>query len=153
HQLCVPMVDRLDRLPVPQRDALAVTFGLRPGAVPDRFLVGLAVLGLVSEVAEERPLLCVIDDGQWLDRISAQTLAFVARRVLADSVVLLFAVRGADASFVGLPELVLEGLDESDARELLRSAIPGRLDERVAGQLVAETRGNPLALLELPHGL
>ena len=153
HQLCAPLLDRLDRLPGPQRDALETTFGLSAGAVPDRFFVGLAVLGLLSEAAEERPLLCVIDDAQWLDRASAQALAFVARRLLAESVVMLFAAREPSDEFAGLPELVVEGLADADARALLASVIPGRLDERVADQLLAETRGNPLALLELPRGL
>jgi DNA-binding CsgD family transcriptional regulator len=153
HQVCAPMLDRLDRLPGPQRDALAVTFGLSEGAVPDRFFVGLAVLGLLAEVAEDRPLVCVVDDAQWLDRASAQALAFVARRLLAESVVLLFGGREPCEEFAGLPELVVGGLWESDARELLRSVIRWSLDERVADQIVAETRGNPLALLEMPRGL
>jgi len=153
HQLCAPMLDRVVGLPAPQRDALATTFGLSAGAVPDRFFVGLAVLGLLSEAAAERPLLCVIDDAQWLDRASAQALAFVARRLLAESVVMLFAAREPGDEFQGLPELVVTGLLESDARDLLRSAIPGRLDDRVADRIIAEARGVPLALLELPRGL
>jgi DNA-binding CsgD family transcriptional regulator len=153
HQLCAPMLDGLDRLPGPQRDALATTFGFSAGAVPNRFLVGLAVLGLLSEVAEERPLLCVVDDAQWLDRASAQGLAFVARRLLAESVLMVFAAREPGEELRGLPELVVEGLRKSDARELLRSVIPGPLDDAVCEQLVGETRGNPLALLELPRGL
>jgi DNA-binding CsgD family transcriptional regulator len=153
HHLCAPMLDRLDRLPGPQRDALATTFGLSAGPVPDRFLVGLAVLGLLSEVAEERPLLCVVDDAQWLDRASAQALAFVARRLLAESVLMVFAAREPGQELRGLPELVVEGLPRSDARELLRSVIPGPFDDAVRDQLVVETRGNPLALLELPRGL
>jgi DNA-binding CsgD family transcriptional regulator len=153
HQLCAPMLGRLDRLPAPQRDALAVTFGLAAGAVPDRFLVGLAVLGLLSEVADERPLVCVIDDAQWLDQASAQTLAFVARRLLADAVVLLFSAREPSKELLGLPELVVKGLRRSDARELLRSVVPGRLDERIREQIVAETHGNPLALIEWTRGL
>jgi DNA-binding CsgD family transcriptional regulator/tetratricopeptide (TPR) repeat protein len=153
HQLCAPMLDRLERLPGPQRDALATTFGLSVGAAPDRFLVGLATLSLLSDVAEERPLLCVIDDAQWLDRASAQALAFVARRLQAESVVMVFATRAPSGELAGLPELVVEGLRHADARKLLASVIPGRLDERVADQLVAETRGNPLALLELPRGV
>jgi DNA-binding CsgD family transcriptional regulator len=153
HQLCMPLLDWLDRLPGPQRDALLVTFGLRAGPVPDRFLVALAVLGLLSEVAEERPLVCVVDDAQWLDRASAQCVAFVARRLLAESVVMLFAARKRSDVFAGLPELVVEGLRGADARSLLVSVIPGRLDEGVADELLAETRGNPLALLELPRGL
>jgi DNA-binding CsgD family transcriptional regulator len=153
HQLCTPLLDRLDDLPSPQRDALATTFGLSAGAVPNRFFVGLAVLGLLSEAAEVHPLLCVIDDAQWLDRASAQALAFVARRMLADSVVMLFAARERNDEFAGVPELVLGGLGDADARALLASVIPGRLDDRVADALVAETGGNPLALLELPRGL
>jgi DNA-binding CsgD family transcriptional regulator/tetratricopeptide (TPR) repeat protein len=153
HQLCAPMLDRLDRLPGPQREALETTFGVSAGAAPDRFLVGLATLSLLSEVADERPLLCVIDDAQWLDRASAQALAFVARRLQADSVVMLFATREPSGELAGLPELVVGGLRHADARKLLASVIPGRLDERVADQLVSETRGNPLALLELPRGL
>jgi DNA-binding CsgD family transcriptional regulator len=153
HQLCAPLLDRLERLPAPQRDALGITFGDGVGSVPDRFLVGLAVLGLLSESAEERPLLCVVDDAQWLDRASASTLAFVARRLLAEPVVMLFAARDPGDEFAGLPELVIEGLGDADARALLASVIPGRLDQRVADVVLAETRGNPLALLELPRGL
>ncbi len=153
HQLCAPLLDRLDRLPGPQRDALQTTFGLHAGRVPDRLLVGLAILGLLSEVAEERPVLCVVDDAQWLDRASAQTLTFVARRLLAESVVMLFAARERSDLFGGVPELIIEGLRGGDARSLLVSVIPGRLDEGVADGLLAETRGNPLALLELPRGL
>ncbi|HUE27082.1 MAG TPA: AAA family ATPase [Solirubrobacteraceae bacterium] len=153
HQLCGPVLDRLERLPVPQSKALLTTFGLRAGLVPDRFLVGLAVLTLLSEVADERPLVCVVDDAQWLDRASAQCVAFVARRLLAESVVMLFAAREQSDLFAGLPKLVVEGLRGADARSLLVSVIPGRLDEGVAHELLAETRGNPLALLELPRGL
>jgi DNA-binding CsgD family transcriptional regulator len=153
HQLCGPVLDRLDRLPGPQRDALATTFGLSAGAVPDRLLVSLATLSLLSEVAEDRPLLGLIDDAQWLDRASAQALVFVARRLLAESVVMLFVAREPSDAFTGVPELVVQGLQDADARALLASAIPGRLDERVADQLLSETRGNPLALLELPREL
>jgi DNA-binding CsgD family transcriptional regulator len=153
HQLCAPAFDGLDRLPGPQRDALAITFGLNAGPVPDRFLVGLATLNLLSEVAQERAMLCVIDDAQWLDRASAQALAFVARRLQTESLVMLFATRAPTAELAGLPELVVEGLDDADARGLLASVIPVPLDERVADQLVAEVHGNPLALLELPRGL
>ncbi|MET8655146.1 helix-turn-helix transcriptional regulator [Nocardia aurea] len=157
HQLCAPMTEHLDRLPGPQRDALAVAFGLSTGSAPDRFLVGLAVLSLLAEVAEEQPLICVIDDAQWLDQVSAQTLAFVARRLLAEQVALVFAVRtptpeGGDP-LAGLPELAVQGLRDGDARALLESVIPGRLDERVVDRIVSEARGNPLALLELPRGL
>jgi DNA-binding CsgD family transcriptional regulator len=153
HQLCSPMLDRLERLPKPQRDALETTFGLSRGAVPDRFIVGLAVLSLLSEVAEERPVLCVVDDAQWLDRASAQALAFAARRLLAEPVAMLFAAREPSDQFTGLPELVLEGLRGVDARELLGSVISGPVDERVVDQVIAEARGNPLALLELPRAL
>jgi DNA-binding CsgD family transcriptional regulator len=153
HQLCAPVLDRLDGLPGPQRDALATTFGLSAGAVPDRFFVGLAVLGLLSGAAEDRPLLCVIDDAQWLDLASAQALAFVARRMLAEPVVMLFAAREPNDLLAVLPDLVVGELGDADARALLASVIPGRLDERIADQLLAETRGNPLALLELPRGL
>src|SRR3954447_18584012 len=155
HQLCGPMLDRLDRLPPPQRDALTTAFGLSAGDPPDRFLVGLAVLSLLSEVAEDGPLVCVVDDAQWQDRASAQTLAFVARRFLAEAVGLVFAVREPSPTqdLEGLPELVVGGLDEGDASALLQSAIPGRLDERVNDRILAEARGNPLALLELPRGL
>ena len=153
HQLCAPMLDRFERLPGPQRDALATTFGLNLGAVPHRFLVGLAVLSLLSEVAEEQPLLCVVDDGQWLDEASAQVLGFVARRLLAESVAVVFAMREPSEEFRGLPELVVEGLRDEDACELLASVIRGPLDDRIRDRIVAETRGNPLALLELPRGL
>src|ERR671931_1146468 len=155
HQLCGPMLDRLDRLPAPQRDALATAFGLSAGDPPDRFFVGLAVLSLLSEVAGDRPLVCVVDDAQWQDRASAQTLAFVARRLLAEGVGLVFAVREPSPTedLAGVPELVVDGLDDGDASALLHSAIPGRLDERVTDRIVAEAHGNPLALLELPRGL
>src|SRR3954463_530370 len=152
-QLCAPMLDRLDRLPGPQQDALGVAFGLRAGDVPDRFLVGLAVLSLFSEVAQEQPLLCVVDDAQWLDRASAQALVFVARRLLAESVALVFVTREPRDELVGLPKLAVEGLASRDARALLSSAVRVPLDERVRDRLVAETRGNPLALWELPRGL
>jgi DNA-binding CsgD family transcriptional regulator len=153
HQLCLPMLDRLERLPAPQREALAVTFGLHEGALPDRFFVGVAVLALLSEVTEGRPLLCVVDDAQWLDTASAHALAFVARRLLAESAVMLFASREPAEELDGLPELVVEGLGAPDARELLASVIPWPLDEQVREQIVAETRGNPLAVLELPRGV
>src|ERR1700722_16068848 len=153
HQLLASMLDRLDWLPGPQREALRTAFGLSAGPVPDRFLVGLAVLGLVSEVAAERPLVCVVDDEQWLDRASAQTLGFVARRLPAEPVGLVFGARVAGVELAGLPELVVQGLPEEDARALLDSALTGPLDRRVRDLIVAETRGNPLALLELPRGL
>ena len=153
HQLCAPMLDQLDRLPGPQSDALAAAFGVAVGAAPDPFLVGLAVLGLLSEVAEEQPLVCVVDDAQWLDGASAQVLGFVSRRLLAESVALVIAMRGDEKEWAGLPELVVTGLDDRDARALLESAVSGRLDARVRDRIVGETRGNPLALLELPLGL
>jgi DNA-binding CsgD family transcriptional regulator/tetratricopeptide (TPR) repeat protein len=152
-QLCAPMLGRLDRLPVPQRDALGVAFGLRAGDAPDRFLVGLAVLSLLAEVAEEQPVLCVVDDAQWLDRASAQALLFVARRLLAESVALVLVTREPGDDLEGLPRLVVEGLGDGDARALLGSVLRVPLDERVRERIVAETRGNPLALLELPRGL
>src|SRR5437588_2287835 len=151
-QLCAPMLDRLDRLPAPQQDALGVAFGLRAGDAPDRFLVGLAVLSLLAEAAEEQPLLCVIDDAQWLDRVSAQALVFVARRLLAESVALLLVTRDPGEDLEGLPRLAVEGLRNGDARALLGSVLGVPLDERVRERIVAETRGNPLALLELPRG-
>ena len=155
HQLCAPLLDRLSRLPDPQSDALRTAFGLSTGEPPDRFLVGLAVLSLLAGVAEDRPLICVIDDAQWLDLISAQTLSFVARRLLAERVALVFAVREPSDGFelAGLPEIVVRGLADGDARALLDSVIVGPVDERVRDRIVAETRGNPLALLELPRGL
>jgi len=153
HQLCAPLLDRLERLPAPQRDALGIAFGLREGAAPDRFLVGLAVLTLLSEAAGDRPLLCLVDDAQWLDRASAQVLAFAARRLLADPVGLIFAARDPGEQLGGLPDLEVRGLRDADARRLLRSVVRVRLDEQVWDRIVAETQGNPLALLELPRGL
>ncbi|GGJ34885.1 transcriptional regulator [Streptomyces brasiliensis] len=155
HQLCAPFLDHLGRLPAPQRDALGTAFGLSTGSPPDRFLVGLAVLSLLAEVAEKEPLICVVDDAQWLDKVSAQTLAFVARRLLAERVGLVLAVRepSLECELAGLPQLTVGRLSDSDARALLASVIPGRLDERVRNRIVAETQGNPLALLELPRGL
>ena len=154
HQLCATLLDRLDRLPPPQRDALGTAFGLTSGTRPDRFLVGLASLSLLSDAVDQEPLLCLIDDAQWLDQSSAQVLAFVARRLKAESIALFFAEREPVEldSLAGLPELRLEGLSDVHARELLGSVVSGPLDERVAERIVAETHGNPLALLELPHG-
>src|ERR1700735_3383064 len=152
-QLCAPMLDKLAALPDPQRAALGVAFGLMRGAAPDRFVVGLAVLSLLSEVAEQQPLLCVIDDAQWLDRASALVLAFVARRLLAEPVALVLAARDEGEEFRGLPELLVGGLGAGDARELLGSVLRGPLDERGRDSILAETRGNPLALLELPRGV
>ena len=153
HQMCASVLDCLGRLPGPQRDALGTAFGLRAGPAPDHFLTGLAVLSLLAEAAADRPLVCVIDDAQWLDRASAQVLAFAARRLLAESVLAILATREPDRDLHGLPELVVEGLRRADALELLASAVRWPLDERVAEQIVADTRGNPLALLELPSGV
>jgi DNA-binding CsgD family transcriptional regulator len=155
HQLCASLLGRLDRLPDPQRNALATAFGLSAGVAGDRFLVGLAILSLLSEAAEERPLLCIVDDAQWLDQTSAQILGFVARRLLAESVAMIFAVRGPslDSELGSLPVMVIPGLSDVHARELLDSVTPGRLDERVRDRIIAESRGNPLALVELPKGL
>jgi tetratricopeptide (TPR) repeat protein len=153
HQLCAPMLGHLDGIPGPQQDALRTAFGLAAGPPPDRFFVGLAVLSLLSEVATERPLICVIDDEQWLDRASAQALGFVARRLAADPVGLVFAAREPGSELAGLPELEVDGLRDADARALLASVLAGPLDARVRDRIVAETRGNPLALLELPRGL
>jgi DNA-binding CsgD family transcriptional regulator len=153
HQLCAPMLDRLDTLPEPQRKALSVALGLAPGDSPDRFLVALAVLSLLSAVAEQQPLAGLVDDAQWLDDASDQVLGFVARRLLAESVAIVFAVREPSKrrEFAGVPELRLGGLGEDDAGALLASAVPGRLDNRVRDRIVAETRGNPFALVELPR--
>jgi len=153
HQLCLPLLNRLGQLPAPQREALEVAFGTSAGAAPDRFFVGLAVLGLLSNAASERPLLCVVDDAQWLDQASAQTLTFVARRLFADPVGLVFAVRETGEELRGLPQLEIEGLSNGDARTLLSSVLRFPLDERMVDRIVAETGGNPLALLELPAGL
>ena len=153
HQLCAPMLDRLQFLPAPQRTALRTAFGLGPGSAPDRFLVGLAVLSLLADTASEHPLICVVDDEQWLDQASAQVLGFVARRLEAESVGLVFAARVPGDELAGLPELVVEGLPEAEARALLEAALTGPLDAPVRDRLVAETGGNPLALLELPRGL
>jgi DNA-binding CsgD family transcriptional regulator len=153
HQLCGPMLDRLRRLPAPQREALEIVFGLSAGGAPDRFLVGLAVLGLFSEVADDCPLLFVIDDAQWLDEASASTLAFVARRLLAEPVGIVFAARQPGEQLQHLAQLEVDGLSDQDARALLVSAVRFRLDQQVRERIIAETRGNPLALLELPRGL
>ena len=155
HALCAPMLDRLEHLPGPQRDALSTAFGLNAGPPPDRFLVGLAVLSLLADAAEQEPLVCIVDDAQWLDRVSAQTLAFVGRRLLAERVGLVFAVRepGGEHVLEGLPELVVEGLAADHARLLLDAVIPGPLDERVKARILGEAGGNPLALTELPRGV
>ncbi len=152
-QLCAQMFDGLDRLPDPQREALGVVFGLRAGEAPDRFLVGLAGLSLLADAAGKQPLVCVIDDAQWLDRASAQAMGFVARRLLAEQAALVVATREPGGQFRGLPELAVGGLGVGDARELLASVIRRPLDERVQERFIAEAGGNPLALLELPQGL
>jgi hypothetical protein len=155
HQLCALMLGLREGLPGPQRNALETAFGLRSGPPPDRFVVGLAILGLLSEAAEDQPLICVVDDVQWLDETSSLSLALVARRLLAESVGLVFAVRRSYEmrELDGLPELLLGGLKDGDAQALLDSAWPGRLDEQVRDRVIAESRGNPLALIELPRGL
>ncbi|MEU1274169.1 AAA family ATPase [Streptomyces sp. NPDC005799] len=153
HQLCVPLLDRLPNLPEPQRAALETVFGLRTGTPPERFLVGLAVLGLLSDASEGQPLLCVVDDAHWMDRVSAQVLGFVARRLLAESVALVFGARERAQDLLGLPELEVTGLHDADARALLDSVTYSALDAQVRDRIVAETRGNPLALLELPRCL
>jgi DNA-binding CsgD family transcriptional regulator len=155
HALCAPMLGHLEHLPSPQRDALSTAFGLSAGPPPDRFFVGLAVLSLLADAAEEQPLVCIVDDAQWLDRVSAQTLAFVARRLLAERVGLVFALRksGDEDVLDGLPELEIEGLTADEAQQLLDATIPGPLDERVQARILSEAGGNPLALLELPRGL
>src|SRR3954465_624334 len=156
HQLCASMLDRLDALPAPQREALCVALGLVAGEVPDRFLVGLAVLSLLAAVGEGRPLLCLVEDAQWLDAASSQVLGLVARRVRAESVAIVVALREAESgppvtrNFDGLPELRLEGLNDEDAGALLATVVTGRLDDHVGARIVAGPAGNPLALRELP---
>jgi DNA-binding CsgD family transcriptional regulator len=152
-QLCSSALDRLERLPGPQRDALSAAFGMTAGTGTERFLVGLATLSLFSKMAEEQPLICVVDDSHWLDRESAQALAFVARRLMSEPIVMLFATREYDDDLAGLPELVIEGLADEDAAELLSSVISAPVSPSVRQHIIAETRGNPLALLELPRGL
>jgi len=155
HQMCGPILGLRERLPAPQCGALETVFALRSGVAPDRFLVGLAVLGLLAEAAGERPLLCVVDDAQWLDSASAQTLAFVARRLGSESVGLVFAARSEDEVPVlaGLPELTVGGLADDEARALLDATVRRPVDERIRRRILAEAHGNPLALLELPKGL
>jgi DNA-binding CsgD family transcriptional regulator len=153
HQLCGPILDRLDALPSPQQEALEIVFGRSVGVAPDRFLVGLGVLSLLSEAADERPLLCVVDDAQWLDHASALTLAFVARRLAAEPVGVVFAAREPGEELQHLSKLEVRGVSSADARTLLSSAVRFKLDERVRDRIIAETRGNPLALLELPRRL
>src|SRR2546425_4984091 len=152
-QLCSPIIGLTDRLPDPQRNALAVAFGRSVGPAPDPFLVGLAVLGLLSEAAEERPLLCVVDDAQWLDDASARALAFLARRLLGEKIALLFAARERGNTLAGFPEINVGPLGRRDSRVLLESVLPARVDEQVFDRIIVETRGNPLALLELPRGM
>lgn len=154
-QLCASMLARLENLPDPQREALSIAFGISGGSAPSRFLVGLAILSLLTEVASEQPLVCLIDDAHWLDRESGHALAFVARRLVTESVALVFAIRepSDEEHLVGLPELLIAGIGDSEARSLLVSTVGGRLDDALLDQIVAETRGNPLALLELPRGL
>ncbi len=151
HQLVAPMLDGLETLPAPQRDAVLTAFGISAGPSPDRFLIGLAVLGLIADAAEEQPLICVVDDEQWLDRASAQTLAFVARRLDAESLALVFAARIPGDELDGVPELEVKGLRDADARGLLESVLAGPLDDRIRDRIVSEARGNPLALVELPR--
>ncbi len=156
HRFLLPFADDVERLPVPQRDALRSTFGLLAGPSADRFLVALAVLTLLAEVASVVPLVCVVDDVQWLDPESAVVLGFVARRLLAEQVVLLFAVRepvGQVSALAGLPELAIGGLDDGAALELLASLTPGRLSPAVGARIVTETGGNPLALAEVVREL
>lgn len=153
HQLCGPTLERLDRVPMPQRDALRTAFGVIAGPPPDRFLIGLAVLSLLSETADERPVICLVDDEQWLDKASAQVLAFVARRLVAESVGIVFAARVPGRDLAALPHLAVRGLPDAEARALLDVVLNGPLDARVRDQIVAETHGNPLALVELPRGL
>jgi len=153
HQLCAPLLDRLDGIPAPQRRALEIVFGLTDGAAPDRFLVGLAALSVLTDAGEDRPLLCVIDDAQWLDQASALALAFVARRLLAEAVGIVFAARESVWALQHLPELEVRGLETDHARALLGSAVRFMLDAPVRDRIIAETHGNPLALLELPRGM
>jgi DNA-binding CsgD family transcriptional regulator len=153
HQLCLPIVGHLAALPEPQRDALGTAFGLSTGRAPDRFLIGLAVLSLLSEAAEQAPLLCVVDDAHWLDRASAHVLSFVGRRLCAERVCVLFGTRRLTKDLSGFPELVVDGLGYSDANALLATVLRSSLDNRVRERIIAETRGNPLALLEWPKGL
>src|SRR5229473_3387298 len=152
-QLCSPILEFIERLSDPQREALGVAFGLSAGQAPSPFLVGLAVLGLLSEAAQQQPLLCVVDDAQWLDDASAQALAFVARRLLAERIALAFATRTVGSGLARFPQLRVEPLGRRDARALLESILAARLDESVLERIIAETGGNPLALLELPRGL
>src|SRR5262249_37311048 len=150
HQLCAPMLDSLDRLPGPQRDALATVFGRSAGPAPDRFLVGLGTVTLLAEIAERQPLVCIVDDAQWLGAASAQILGFVGRRLLAERIALVFAARTSAGEDVlaGLPQLPIRGLGDSDARALLLGNVYGPMDAAVCEQIITESHGNPLALLE-----
>ena len=152
HQLVVPMLDGIERLPAPQCDAVRTAFGMSAGPAPDRFLLGLAILGLLADAAEERPVICIVDDEQWLDRVSAQTLAFVARRLDTEAVALVFAARTPGDELAGLPELDVRGLREADARGLLESALAGPLDDRIRDRIVSEARGNPLGAARAASG-
>ncbi|MEV0103332.1 AAA family ATPase, partial [Nocardia sp. NPDC050789] len=154
HQLCAPLLELASALPEPQSQALRVAFGHTAGPAPDKFVTGLAVLGLLAEAAAAQPLVCLIDDAQWLDETSGQILGFVARRLVAESVLMVFAVRepAAPKALAGMPTLTLNGLADKDARTLLASLLPGRIDELVRDRVIAETRGNPLALVELSRG-
>src|SRR4029077_19557888 len=153
HQLCTPVLDRLNAIPKPQRDALSITFGLTSGPVPDRFLIGLAVLSLLAEAAADAPLVCRVDDLQWIDSASAQVLAFVARRLGSETGAMVFGSRGTTADMAGLPKALVKGLADEYARALLGSVVRGPVDPQVRDEIVAETGGNPLALLELPRGM
>jgi len=153
HRFCAPILDRIDQLPAPQRDALAVAFGLAAGPAPNQFVVALAVLGLLSSLATDQPVLGLIDDAHWLDRGSSLALAFVARRLVAERIGLVFATRDVGESLARLPELHVESLGHRDARALLESVLLAPLDEQVMERLIAEASGNPLALIELPRGL
>lgn len=152
-QLCAPLMDHVDELPDPQREALNVAFGRGAGPTPDRFLVGLAVLSLMAAATDDQPLLCIVDDAQWLDQVSVQILAFVARRLLAERVALVFAVRDHPDVLAGLPELMIDGLSNDDARALLESVTLGAIDPPIRDRIVAETRGNPLAIVEVPRSV
>jgi hypothetical protein len=151
-QLCSPLLDHLDQIPVPQADALATAFGLRSGGLSDRFLVYMAALSLLSAGASAHPMLCLVDDAQWIEVSSLEALAFASRRVGEDALAIIFTSREPVAALSGLNEIVLRGLTDHDAREMLATVVPGRLDERVRERILVEARGNPLALLELPHG-
>ena len=155
HQICRPFLDGLEVLPEPQRNALSTAFGLRSGPPPDPFLIGLGTLSLLAEAATRQPLVCIVDDAQWFDTASLQALTFAARRMVAERIAMVFAARDCDGAkdFAGIPQLALGGLDDDDARELLRTVLPGPADQRVLDQIVAESRGIPLALIEAPRTL